>query len=303
MNYKLIGLMLLLFVVAGCAESGTTSTTEGYYSCFGDEDQMIEAYFADYAPLSSESNTYQPGEQIDIEVVLDNKMPLEIPESQVKVRLTGDAAIDTIFSGASVETNPVLYAADQDTCSANDDEVNIGPLIYQKELDTKISKEIEGQYCYEMPVEVQGFLYFTEDETEIGENLPSGANPPSSVKITAIEQEIVDVDRDSNTGELRFKVTIQNTGEGTIVEDLDECFQYRETGYKEYVTLSVEGAYRPECSSEIKLSRDTKEEVVTCKVYDVDVGNLGSNPSEIKFTLDGFAYEDSIGGVTVWLEP
>lgn len=302
MNYKLIGLMVLLLTIAGCTGE-TTSTMEGYYSCFGDDTTMIDAYFAEYAPMSSEANTYQPGEGIDVEVILENKMPIEISEGKVKVRLMGEAAVDTTFSGAKVVTNPELYAVDQQTCMINEEEIELGPISYLKNIDTKISKDIEGQLCYEMPVEVRGFLYFTEDETEIGETLPPGSNPPSGIQVTAIEQEIVDTDRDSSTGDLRFQIYIENVGEGIVVEDLDECFQYRETGYREEFDLSIEGPYRPDCPDDVKLSRDTKEDVITCYIYDVDIDNLGDNANEITITLDGFAYEEDIDPVTIWLEP
>ena len=303
MKYKFIIIGLLLLLVAGCSDTSTVSTVDGYYSCFSGDTEMVEAAFASYAPTSSEADTYEPGEEIDIEIVLGNKMPVDIDEGKIKLRLTQNAAIDTVFSGASVVTNPELYAIDTETCSTehNEEEAEIGPLIYQKDIDTQVKETITGQYCYELPVEVHGYLYFTDDETLIGDNLPEGANPPSAVKITNIEQNIVDVDED--TAELRFKITIENVGDGTIVEGLDECFEYRETGYKEELTLSIEGPYRPECPDDIKLSRDTMQDVITCKVYDIDKNNLGDTPAEIIITLDGFAYEQDLESVDIWIEP
>ena len=150
-------------------------------------------------------------------------------------------------------------------------------------------------------MEVHGYLYFTDDETLIGDNLPTGANPPAPVIVTSIEQNIVDVDED--TAELRFKIYIENVGAGTIVEGLNECFEYRETGYKEELTLSIKGPYRPECPDGVKLSRDTLQDVITCKVYDIDKNNLGDTPAEIVITLDGFAYEEDLEEVDIWIEP
>ena len=123
------------------------------------------------------------------------------------------------------------------------------------------------------------------------------------MQVTKIEQELVDIDRDSGKAELRFKIYIENVGDGTIVDGLDECFQYREPGYRETLKLSISGAYRPECPEDVRLSRDTKEDVITCKVYDIDRNNLGPDPSEIVITLSGFAYEDEIEPVEISIEP
>ena len=67
--------------------------------------------------------------------------------------------------------------------------------------------------------------------------------------------------------------------------------------------MSIEGPYRPDCPDYVKLSRDTLEDVITCYIYDVDINNLGDNANEITITLDGFAYEEDISPVTIWLEP
>ena len=142
MKYKFIIMGLLLLVVAGCTETTTTSTVDGYYSCFSGDTEMISAEFASYAPTSSESDTYEPGEEIDIEILLNNKLPVDIDAGAVKFRLTQNAAIESVFTGAEVVTNNDLYAIDTETCGTEEDEVEIGPLVYQKDIDTKVKETI-----------------------------------------------------------------------------------------------------------------------------------------------------------------
>ncbi len=304
---KMVMVFLLLGVlfIYGCEGGQTTSTLQGAYAnCFGDNQQMVSAGFEGYAPVSSEDNPYEPGEEIDITVVFESYYTEDIDSGNVKARLTGDAALQNIFAGATTQNADTLYGIDTETCLTEDTELDIGPIIYQGDITTKVSKEITGLYCYTQPVEVKAYLYFTEDSTEIGENLPSGSNPPSSVQVTQIEQNPVDVDRDANTGDMRFKIYIQNVGTGTIVESLDECFEYRDSGYKEEFHIAVTGAYDTiECPDSVKLSRDERTDVVTCKITGIDVTNLGDAPSEITITMDEFAYEDEIPSTTIWLEP
>lgn len=293
----------LLFILA-CASTQTTSGVEGAYAaCFGDDTQMVTATFADFAPVSSETAPYHPDEDIEIQVDLVNKNTQDIDSGKLKVKLTGDAAHSSIFSGANVVSADTLYAIDPETCLTETSDVEIGPLTYQVDITTKVSKEITGLYCYEAPVVAKGFLYFTDDATEIGDNLPSGSNPPSSVQVTKIEQDPVDVDRESNTGQMRFKIYLENVGTGTIVEDLDSCFAYRAASYQEDFSLAVDGAYDIECPDHVELSRAEKLDVVTCKVTGIDVTNLGPQPSEFTVTLSGFAYEDEIPSTTIWIEP
>ena len=296
--------LLSLLLISACTTTQTSSSVQGAYStCYGDDSQMITAEFANFAPVSSESSPYRPGEDIDVEVVLTNKLPSDIDAGKVKVRLTGETAISSIFSGAQVVSADKLYSSDPDTCSLETTEVNIGPIVYEGLTTTKISKTVSGSYCYEEPVVVKGFLYFTADENEIGTNLPSGSNPPSSIQVTQIEQNPVNVDPDKD-GELRFKIYLENIGTGTVVPDLDSCFEFREAGYREEFDINVDAPYSVDCPpTGVALSRDERADVVTCEITGIDSGNLSPDPVEITITLSGFAYEDQIPSTTIWLEP
>ncbi len=296
----LLGIALL----SACTTSKTTSGVTGAYAnCYGDETQMVTAAFADFAPVSSEANPYQAGDDIDVEVVLTNKFSGDIDAGKARVRLTGDAAIDSVFSGASQQKAETLYAIDADTCLEETTEVDVGPIVYQGAITTSVSKEITGLYCYEEPVVVKAYLYYTADAEDIGTNLPVGSNPPSSVQVTQIDQNPVDIDPGEATGEMRFKIYLENVGAGTIVPSLDDCFEYRDAGYREEFSISVKGAYDIDCPSDTKLSRGDKTDVVTCLVTGIDSTNLGSQASELTITLSGFAYEDAIPSTTIWLEP
>ena len=300
MVFFLLGIALL----SACTTQQTSSGVVGAYAdCYGDETQMVSASFADFAPVSSEANPYQAGDDIDVEVILTNKFTEDIDSGKAKVRLTGDAAIDTIFSGASEESSGVLYGIDPETCTEETTEVDVGPIVYQGEITTTVNKEITGLYCYEEPVVVKAYLYYTALAEEIGTNLPTGSNPPSSVQVTQIEQNPVDIDQGEALGEMRFKIYLQNVGTGTIVSGLDDCFQYRDAGYREEFSLSVDGAYDIDCPEDVKFSRGDKTDVITCLVTGIDSTNLGSQASELTITLGDFAYEDTIPSTTIWLEP
>ena len=301
-GFFLLGVLFL----SACTTTTTTSSVVGaYVGCNGDDTQMVTAAFADFATVSSETSPYQAGDDIDTEVVLINKNTQDIDSGKVKVRLTGDAAIDSIFSGAHEESADTLYAIDPETCLEQDTEVSLGPIVYQGDITTDISKEITGLYCYEAPVVVKGYLYFTTNADEIGETLPTGSNPPSSVQVTQIEQNPVDINSGESSGTMRFKIYLQNVGTGTIVSGLDNCFEYRDAGYREEFSLSVDEvhAYDISCPSDVKLSRGEKTDVITCTVTGIDSTNLGSQASEVTITLNGFAYEDTIPSTTVWLSP
>lgn len=301
----LILLVLSLFVLSSCTSTTTKTGPAGEYAaCNGDGPQMITASFADFAPVSSETNPYQPGEDIDIEVILINKYTRDIVAGNAKVRLTGDAAIASIFSGAKEVSADTLYSIDSQTCLEETTEVDVGPIIYNGEITSKISKELTGLYCYQEPVVVKAFLYYTPTEEEIGNNLPAGANPPSSVQVTQIDQDPVDVDPGEATGQMRFKIYLANIGTGTILPSLDDCFEYRDVGYREEFNLAVSGAYpNIDCPDTVQLTRGEKTDVVTCLLTGIDSTNLGSQASEITITISGFAYEDTIPSTTIWLEP
>lgn len=302
LKYYLI-LLGLIIIIAGC-DSNTTTTTEGYYKCFSGNTQMISAVFDSYSPISFENSPYVKNEEIPVEVVLTNNMPEEIEPGKVKVKLKGDAAISSIFEGAKIATNPKLYAIDSENCFTSDENVELGPIRYQSKITTKVSKEISGDYCYEKPVIVHGYLYYTNIIENIGVNLPSGANPPSGLQVISLTQEPVKVGGDGKTAELDIKITVGNVGTGTLVKGLDECFEFRSQNYREEFDIEVNGAYDIECDkTELRLNRETKQAIVNCKATGIDASNLASTASEIEITLKGFAYEDVITPVTVWLEP
>ncbi|HIH15656.1 MAG TPA: hypothetical protein HA360_01295 [Nanoarchaeota archaeon] len=299
----LVFLLGIIFLSACSTQKNTSGVTGAYANCNGDETQMVTATFADFAPVSSETNPYQAGDDIDVEVVLTNKFSDDIDTGKARVRLTGDAAITSIFSGAQEKNAEKLFGIDSETCLEETTEVDVGPIVYQGEITTKVNKEITGLYCYEEPVVVKAYLYYTARAEEIGTNLPSGSNPASSVQVTQIEQNPVDIDQGEANGEMRFKIYLENVGTGIIVPSLNECFEYRDAGYREEFTIDVKGAYDIDCPDDVKLSRGDKTDVITCLVTGVDSTNLGAQASEISITLSGFAYEDVIPSTTIWLEP
>ncbi len=300
-----IALLLLVILMYGCTTSTTSSgsVTGAYANCYGDETQMITAEFASFAPVSSQDAPYTAGEEIDIEVELTNKYTEDIETGNVKVRLTGEAAEDSIFTGAEEVTADTLYAIDSETCLEESREVEIGSIVYMGDTTTEISKEITGEYCYKQDIVVKGFLYFTDDSSEIGTTLPSGSNPPSSVQITQIEQNPVDVDRSTGEGDMRFKLYIENVGDGTIVESLDTCFDYREASYKEEFTLTTDGPYNLDCPDDVALNREDKSDVISCTVDGIDASNLGDSAFEVTFTFSDFAYVEEIPSTTIYIEP
>jgi len=302
-KYIIFAVLLSFIFIMGCTQT-TTIATGGYYNCFVSDNSMIDAYFDEYAPFSSETNTYQPGDEIDVDVVLVNKMPEDIDAGNVKVMLKGDAIQESVFTGAKIVSNPLLYSIDKDTCLTSEEYVELGPLVYQKDISTTVTKELAGLYCYEQPVEVKAYLYYTNLEEELGDNLPTGANPPSAVRVTNIDQEPVDVSGDRKTADLRFKLTISNTGTGTIIPSLDNCFEFIEPGEREDLKVAISGAYKDiTCDEDVRLNRETQEDIITCTVSGVNPKNLGPQASEITITLYDFAYEDEIESVDVWIEP
>ena len=292
-------ILAAILIVAGCQQQ--TAAQAGYYKFTGDK--AIEAKFLEGSPTSSELDTYQKDENIETVVELVNRLPEEVPAGQVKVRLTGDAAIQTFFEGAHEATNPKIFPIETGTGVATPEEVEVGPVRYVGELTTKVSKKITGQYCYSMPVKTKANLFYTNKETDIGTNLPAGSNPPSTVQVIQVQQGTVNK-ADDGKGELRFKVTIKNMGKGKLIPSLDDCFKYRERTEREEITLEAKGAYPVTCEDNpVKLSRTDQSKIVDCKVTGVDMTNLNAEPSELSLTLKGFAYEEDLEPVTIWLEP
>src|SRR3990167_4557263 len=106
----IITFVLTLIFLSACTTQQTTSGVTGAYAnCNGDDTQMVSAAFADFAPVSSETNPYQAGDDIDVEVVLTNKFSDDIDTGKARVRLTGDAAITSIFSGAQEKNAEKLF--------------------------------------------------------------------------------------------------------------------------------------------------------------------------------------------------
>lgn len=296
---RLTGFMFLAMAVmllAGCSQQAATG---GYYKFTGDK--MITATFVRDAPVSMETAPYAPNDEIDVAIELTNKLPEDIPAGKVKARLTGDATMPNFFTGAKEVLNPFLQKVDLQGVESPE-EINLGPLKFIGDVSGKITKTITGEYCYHYPVKVQANLFYTAKAEELGANLDSGSNPPSSVQVTAISQNPVVV-RD-NVGELKFKVTVRNKGSGNVVPSLSECFKYRGRREKEELKLEAEGAYPIECekSGLVSLQSDTREKTVDCIVKNIDPANLGKIPSQLTLTLSNFAYEDEIAPVSIWLE-
>lgn len=298
---NLVIVLGILLAISACTTSDT-STVEGPYKFTGP--QAIEANFVANSPETLETNPYQGKESIDVAVELTNRLTENVPAGSVRVRLTGDAAVQSFFTGAKETVNPEIMGIDVETGQPSKEEVELGPIQYVGELTTKISKKISGQTCYSFPVRVKAFLYYTTKAEEIGTNLAVSSNPPSRVQVKAIEQRTVDPDN-ANTGKLKFTVTIQNDGSGMVLPSMNDCFKFRSRSERELLQLSARGAYPITCDNNgvVRLSRDTKLKVVNCVANNVNLGNLGKDPSELTLTLSNFAYQEEIQPVTVWLEP
>jgi len=292
----MVVLGVLAMFLAGC--TGTTAST-GYYKFTGNK--MVTATFVSDAPVSMETAPYEKGDEIDVAVELTNKLPEDLAAGQVKVRLTGDATMPNFFTGAKEMLSPLLKKIDEQGVE-NPEEVEIGPLKYVGEVSGKVTKTITGQYCYSHPVKVKANLFYTAKAEEIGSNLDSGSNPPSSVQVIAITQRPVDVT--NNVGELDFKVTVKNEGTGRVIASLGDCFKFRDRREKQELKLEAKGAYNVDCENGgiVSLQEDTQEKIVDCTVKGIDPANLGKVPSELTLTLTNFAYEDEIAPVTIWLE-
>lgn len=290
--YFVIALILIALFIAGCGETVTSG------------DQAVIAKFVEGVPTSSELDTYAPGEEIDIDVELTNMLPEDIESGKVKVKLTGDAAISSIFEGAKQATNPLLEGYIYETNTPSPEEVSLGPIKYVGDISTKISKEITAKYCYQIPITLRGNVYFTADEDEVGSNYATDTTHPSSLTITEIEQGVVKVGGDDK-GTLKIKITIQNTGSGTVIDSIDECFKYRTKSHREQLKMEVKSAYTIECDNDgyARLSRSDRSEIMHCTISNIDTTNLGPQPSELIITLTEFAYEDTLSPVTIWLEP
>lgn len=288
---------LIAMFLAGCTQQ---SATGGYYKFTGNK--MVDAKFVNDAPVTLETAPYEKDDDIDVAVEVVNKLPEDLPAGQVKVRLTGDATMPNFFQGAKEVLSPILKKIEAETGVESPEELLLGPIKYVGEVSGKVSKTVTGQYCYQYPVKAKANLFYTAKAEEIGSNLDSGSNPPSSVQVTAITQRPVDVR--NNVGELKFTVTVKNVGAGNIVPSLSECFKYRGRREKEMLKLEAKGAYGIECekAGEVQLQADTREKNVDCTVKGIDPANLGVIPSELTLTLSNFAYEDDIAPVTIWLE-
>ena len=299
-KYAVFLVIISLFLV-GCGQKAPTNVPQGPYKFPGVT--MLEAKFVPDAPVTLDTDPYTPTDTIEVAVELANKLPEDIPAGKVKIRLTGDAAIPNFFTGAKEMTNPELHAIDLTTGVTEPEEVQLGPLKYVGDLPGKASKQITGEVCYEYPVKVKAFLYYTNKQGEIGLNLPPTGHPPSRVKIISMEQQAVNV-RDGQAT-LRFKLNIKNEGTGMLVDNLDQCFKFRERSEREKLTIQAAGAYPITCENggEVLLSRDTRNKLVDCTVTGINPNQLGPEPSEVSLTLSGFAYQEDLTPITLWLEP
>lgn len=296
----LIPILIILLCSGQSCETEDTSG-QGYYKFTGD--QSIIADFLEFAPVSSPVDTYRSDEEIDIIIEVINKMPFDIEEGKVRLRLTGDAAIPTFFSGAKEATAQELPGIEPETGLENPIEVELGPITYLQDISTTVEKEITGEYCYEVPVVVKANLFYTDKEAEIGNNLPVGSNPPSSVQVIDLTQGVVSVDKDTQEGTLKFRITVKNIGQGTVVDSLDDCFFYRDSSHRETLNMNVRGAYDISCDEDVRLGRETQEKTILCEATGIDASNLGPQASELTILLDNFAYVDEFNPVMIYIEP
>jgi len=294
-------LLLIVLFIAGCGTQTTTPT--GYYKYTGS--QAVGASFAKDAPTSSSVDTYSKNENIPITVELTNRLTEDISAGKVKIRLTGDAAISNFFTGAKEVSATKLDAIDTTTGGTTTEEIDLGPVKYVGDLSAKISKVITGKYCYEVPVKAKANLFYTDIVKNVGTNLPKGSNPPSRVQVTKLTQGVVKVDKATNKGSLKFKITVEDKGSGLIINGMSECFKYHGKRPRETLQVTVKGAYPITCErqGQATLSTDTGKKEIDCTVSNIDVANLGKQASELSITLSNFAYEESLQPVTIYLEP
>lgn len=293
--------MLTLFLTGCMGQNDVGVGPQGPY--LYSAPTAIEANFVPGIPMTSEHNPYQKGETIPVSIELRNQLPEDLPENTVKLRLTGDAAIPNYFTGAREETSPRLYARDFYMGMEMPEEVDMGPITYIGDLPAKTPKTITAQYCYQVPVKVVAFLYYTNYANEIGRNLVPSSHPPSRIRISDILQYPARV-REDGTADMRFRITVKNEGPGTIIESMDNCFKYRDRTERELVKLNAHGAYNIDCGDGIiRLSRDTKIGTIDCTVSGIDPSNFSPLPSQVFLTLTDFAYEENIKSVTIYLEP
>ena len=292
------------------------SDTAGYYTSTGDK--TLDVAFEE--PLKNESNPYSINAPIPISVKITNKLPEDIPAGKVKIKLIGDASMPNFFSGANEPYIPTIKGIDSLTGNENSESVTIGPLQYAGDIveSAKIQKFIAGQYCYQIPLKIKAKLFYTPKSEYIGSNLNSGSNPPSPIQVTKIEQEPVIFNLEG-IGELKFDVTIKNLNPkinslvesgifshkgGNIISSISECFKFRDRREIQKLSLSAKGAYPVICDNfgEIQISRDTNEGTISCNVKNINSAELGKVSSDLTLTLEGFAYEEEIAPISIWIE-
>lgn len=298
---SLIILAVSLVLITACSNlSGSSGSSSGYYKYTGSS--ALDVNFVKDAPVSSEKEYYEPGELIDVEVELANKGTKRILPNTVRLRLTGDAIIPNFFTGAKEILFPLsLDPIDEETGYIDNRIVDLGPLRYIGEVTSRRSKVITGQYCYYVPAVVQTSVVLSDKQEDIpGQNIQAGDNPPSGVQVTSLEQEVVKVREGDRAGTMRFKFVIENVGSGSMIDSLQDCWDY-EKRRREKVSFVIKGPYPIVCEEGTVILRD-KKRTVDCTMTNIDPTNLGSVNRDLIIILDNFAYLEEIPAVTIYLD-
>ncbi len=300
----LIILVLMIVFVTSCSNLNLNlnrpDVSKGFYKYTGSS--ALEARFVKDAPVSSEQEYYEPGELIDVEVELSNKGTKRILPNSVRLRLTGDSIIPNFFTGAKEVLFPLsLDPIDEGSGYVDTRIVDLGPLRYIGEVTSRRSKVITGQFCYTLPVVVQTNIILSDKPGDIkSQNIQTGDNPPSGVQVTSLNQEVVKVRSGDRAGTMRFKFTIENVGNGDLVDNLQSCWDY-EKRKRESVSFVIKGPYPINCEEGSVVLRDGKR-TVDCTMENIDPTNLGSMPRDLIIILDNFAYLEEISPVTIYLD-
>ncbi|MBI4155000.1 hypothetical protein HY498_02865 [Candidatus Woesearchaeota archaeon] len=310
-------LVISLVLIISCQPTAPGGPS-GFYKFTGNS--AVEARFVRDAPVSSEQEYYEPGELIDVEVELANRGTRRMQPNTVRLRLTGDAIIPNFFVGAKEVLFPLsLDPIDEETGNLDTRILSLGPLRYVGDVTTRRSKIVTGQYCYYNPIVVQTRIVLSDRYEDVpaqgvqdgqygfgggsqilNQNIQPGDNPPSGVQVTSLNQEVVKIREGERFGTMKFKFSIENVGNGIIVDDLNNCWEY-EKRRREKVSFIVKGPYPIVCEEGTVVLREGKR-TVDCTMTGVDASNLGPFPRDLIIILDGFAYLEEIPPVTIWLD-
>ncbi len=291
---KIILLIVLVIFIAGCKNKEPVK--EGPF--VGGTDG-VSISFVEGSPISE----FSQGESVPVKILLKNNGEYSVKENLAQVRLFGLQMSDYGLSSDYKTVTGSLRGVEKGILEGGEQIVDMGNLNYERSVAGFLDAELFAKVCYPYNTEARitacassrSIIESGREEvcTVDGEKAEAGYVSSAPVQVSSFVEEL------RGTGQVLFRITIDNKGNGDVYDPNTNCVDMDDAVKRSDKINIVKVTVLPEdvsCSflgadsnvGEIRLEDGTKNLVCTMDVEDTGA----SYEREIQVDLD-YKYVES----------